>query len=185
MRTFIAIEISQHIKEALLNFITPCQGDNRNVKWVKPRGMHLTLKFLGEISEERIVDIQKQLQKIGSEHSVFSLHIQGLGTFPPGSKRPRVLWAGIEEPQPVIRLQKDVEESFEKIHFPREKRDFHPHLTIGRVKNPYGIDKLLSMFNNNPHTEFGRMIVKHITLFKSTLKPSGAEYTKICEASLS
>lgn len=184
MRTFIALELDKEIKDNLTQFIQKLNKGTKSIKWVKPEGMHLTLKFLGEISEEESSFIKSALNKISLEFRPFSLKFKGTGTFPPGKKIPRVLWVGLEKVEPLLSLQARVEKEMENLQFPREKRKFHPHLTLGRVKKRFNLQETLQEFNKYNQVDFGEMEVDRIVFYKSSLKPSGAEYTKLSEHEL-
>jgi len=184
MRTFIAIDLDETIKNAISEFIRKLDRGDKNIRWIKPQGMHLTLKFLGDITKEKMAGIQTVLNKITKGHPPFQLNLEGTGTFPPGKKNPRVLWIGVKENRTLLEIQSRLENELEKLHFPREQRKYHPHLTLGRVKNPYHLESVLCILDKNKEKEFGDMTVSQITLFLSTLKPTGAEYTKLSEHTL-
>ena len=183
MRTFIAIDLDAGIKDILLEFIGRLRRQP-SVKWAGVQGLHITLKFLGEISEDEAKRVESALRTVAGMHPKFPLGIKGTGTFPPNARNPRVLWAGIEESQALAALQADVDGALEGIGFPKEERAFHPHLTLGRTKYPSDIKETLSILAKNADTIFGRMTVEKITFFKSTLKSQGAVYSIISEARL-
>lgn len=143
--------------------------------------MHLTLKFLGEIDEEKIPQIESILKRISETFKPFPLRLKGTGYFPPKSKTPRVLWAAIEEVEDLKRLQSDIEEEMESIGFPKERRTFHPHLTLGRVKTSFDIQETLHFLEKHRDKNFGEMEAKKVTFFRSVLKPTGAEYSVLSE----
>jgi len=184
MRTFIAIDLDEEIKKAISEFIRKLDRGDKHIRWIKPQGMHLTLKFLGDITKEKLADVKSVLSKTAKDHRPFQLSVKGTGTFPPGKKLPRVLWIGVKEDQTLLEIQSRLESDLERFHFPKEQRKFHPHLTLGRVKNPYHIESVLAVLDKNKEREFGDMSVSRITLFLSTLKPTGAEYTKLSEHTL-
>lgn len=181
MRTFIAIELDPTIKATLSAFIQKLDKGSANIRWVKPPGMHLTLKFLGEVSEERIPEIRSVLARLAQDYTHFQLTLKGTGTFPPPPRTPRVVWVGIEKNEGLQNIQIRVENELHKIQFPKEKRKFHPHLTLGRVKNPKNIQWIMETLDHHRQAEFGTMSVNKFIFFKSTLKPSGAEYTALSE----
>jgi 2'-5' RNA ligase len=146
--------------------------------------MHLTLKFLGEVAENKIPEIQSVLDKISQEYSRFPLSLKGTGTFPPTAPIPRIVWIGIEENQSLQNIQARVENELHKIRFPKEKRKYQPHLTLGRVKGPQNVETMMGKLGQYKQAVFGEMTVSKITLFKSTLKPTGAEYTILSEFNL-
>ncbi len=184
MRTFIAIDLDEGIKKTISEFIRELDRSDRHIKWIKPPGMHLTLKFMGDINEEKKAEVESVLKKIADRHRPFPLGFKGTGTFPPGKKYPRVLWIGIKENKPLLEIQSRLENELERLQYSREQRKYHPHLTLGRVKIPYHIESVLSLLEKNKERDFGDMTVNRITLFLSTLKPTGAEYTKLSEFEL-
>jgi RNA 2',3'-cyclic 3'-phosphodiesterase len=181
MRTFIAIDLDENLKEALEIFAGELKPLTRSVRWVGISGMHLTLKFLGEISEAQAARIGSALEAAASRHRIFTLVLEGTGTFPPGRRAPRVLWVGAVPGAPLLALQEDIEGEMAKLAFEREKRPFHPHLTLGRVKSSGGLDSLVQEIRKHRERKFGEMSVEKIIFFQSTLKPSGAEYTVLKE----
>lgn len=181
MRTFVAIELDNEIKDSLSTLIRELDTAGRSIRWVKPNGMHLTLKFLGEISQDKITDVESVLGNIAKDYPAFPLSFAGTGTFPLGARVPRIVWVGIGENETLRTIQTRVENELQKIHFPREKRQYHPHLTLGRVKGPHNLETVLKTLSQYKEADFGGMMVTKISLFKSTLKPSGAEYTILSE----
>jgi RNA 2',3'-cyclic 3'-phosphodiesterase len=181
MRTFIAIDLDESLKRALEILADELKPLTRSVRWVGPSGMHLTLKFLGEISEEDAVRVSSALEETASRHRVFTLVLERTGTFPPGGRAPRVLWVGVVPAAPLLALQEDIEGEMAKLGFEREKRAFHPHLTLGRVKSPSGLDPVVQEISQQQDRRFGDMSVQKFILFQSVLKPSGAEYTVLKE----
>jgi 2'-5' RNA ligase len=184
MRTFIAIDLDHELKKNLSLLINRLNKGSKGIKWVSEEGMHLTLKFLGEISQEKVQDVENILKKISSMHKPFPLKLKGTGFFPPEKKNPRVLWVGIEEEPNLRDLQDRLERELEKLAFPREKRKFHPHLTLGRVKTPSKLEQTLLEIEKQRESNFGEMTVKNVTFFQSSLKPSGARYTVLSEFEL-
>lgn len=184
MRTFVAIELDQTIKDNLSSLVQKLDTGDRNIKWVKSQGMHLTLKFLGEVSENQIPEIQTVLDRLAKDYSRFQLSLKGTGTFPPAARIPRVVWVGIEKNDALQNIQARVENELHKIRFPKEKRKYHPHLTLGRVKGSQNLQTVMETLNQHKEEEFGKMTVNKLTLFKSTLKPTGAEYTILAESYL-
>jgi 2'-5' RNA ligase len=181
MRTFIAIELDKTIKDTLSALIQKLDKGGRNIRWVKPQGMHLTLKFLGEVSEDKITEVKSVLGSIAKDYSRFPLSLKGTGTFPPAARVPRVVWIGIEKNEFLQNIHARVENELQNIRFPKEKNKYHPHLTLGRVKGPQNIETVMETLNQYKEAEFGGMTVNKITLFQSTLKPTGAEYTILSE----
>jgi 2'-5' RNA ligase len=184
MRTFIAIDLDPEIKKTLSLLVDELDKGHKNIKWVKPEGMHLTLKFLGEIGREKITEIENILKTISKKYRPFLMKFKGTGCFPPGMKNPRVLWVGIEEEEALTALQAQLEEELEKLGFPRERRQFHAHLTLGRVKNLFNLKETLSLLEKYRDRNFGEMKAEKISFIQSTLKPTGAEYSTLSEFKL-
>ncbi|MFC2168944.1 RNA 2',3'-cyclic phosphodiesterase [Acidobacteriota bacterium] len=184
MRIFIAIEIDKSIKDNLIHLLEKLNKQKGNVKWVKRQGMHITLKFLGEITAEKMSDLKAALRTVANKLKPFPISFQGTGTFPTAKKQPKVLWVGIEKNDNLKLLQGTLEHELEKLGYQKENREFSPHLTMGRVKVPFQLEMILSVFEKYRETHFGTMMVRQITLFKSTLRPTGAEYTALEEFKL-
>ncbi|OGD30371.1 MAG: 2'-5' RNA ligase [Candidatus Aminicenantes bacterium RBG_13_63_10] len=176
MRTFIALELTPEIKAGLDRLVRSLAPLTRDIRWVRPEGMHLTLKFLGEISEDRAARVAAALRGVSSQHGPVSLTVSGTGWFPAPSRRPRVIWTGVESGQELGALYKDLERALAAEGFPEESRPFHPHLTLGRVKAASNMDALLDRLKENAAATFGRMAAGEITFFESRLQPSGAVY---------
>lgn len=181
MRTFIAIDLDDSLKRALEALAGELRLLARSVRWIGASGMHLTLKFLGEISEADAARVSSVLEEVAPRHQIFGLVLEGTGTFPSGGRDPRVLWVGVASGPPLLALQEDIERELEKLGFEREKRPFHPHLTLGRVKFPSRLDHLVQEMRKHKDQRFGEMSVQKFTFFQSTLKPSGAEYAVLKE----
>jgi 2'-5' RNA ligase len=184
MRTFIAIDLDPEIKKTLSLLVDELDKGYKNVKWVKPEGMHLTLKFLGEIGREKVAEIENILMAVSKKYSPFLLKFKGTGSFPPGTKNPRVLWVGIEEEETLRALQAQLEGELEKLGFPRERRQFHAHLTLGRVKSLFNLKETLLVLEKYTDRNFGEMRAEKISFIQSTLKPAGAEYSTLSEFEL-
>ena len=182
MRAFVAIDLSRELKAAMDALIRQVRAGARGTKWVASPGMHLTLKFLGWVSESSAVSIEAELANVLANRASFRLRLKGTGTFPLGWKNSaRVLWVGVEEDAELMALQKDLETALEKIGFSGEERPFHPHLTIGRVKTPEGLVRVLDNLAKFRESEFGEMPVTGLTFFQSVLTPSGADYKPLAE----
>jgi 2'-5' RNA ligase len=183
LRSFIAIELPEAVKSALAELQQEFKKCGVDVKWVKPDNIHLTLKFLGNIEEKNVERIVKIIEGICSKYKVFSLEVKGTGVFP-NIRSPRVLWVGIERNSLLTKLQRDVEDEMASIGFEREDREFIPHLTLGRFKSSIGKEGLMEEIELHRNDTFGLIDVRSLSLMKSDLKPSGAEYTRIAEAFL-
>jgi 2'-5' RNA ligase len=176
MRTFIAIDLDESLKKSLQSLTGQLRPITASVRWVGAAGMHLTLKFLGEVGNDTIPQVSSRLEEVAARHRPFSLVLQGTGTFPPGQRPPHILWVGVlSEPQ-LLALQDDVEREMVKLGFEREKRPFHPHLTIGRVNSPSRLGALVEEMKKSQDLRIGEMMVEKVTFFQSVLRPAGAQY---------
>ena len=188
IRAFIAIELPNEVKASLstlLNKIKP--GHERAVKWVDPKSIHLTLKFLGNIPENKVVDITKSITNATTDIQPFSLIMQDLGAFP-NLRSPRVAWVGVGgDVESVIKMHRNIDRAIAPLGFHPEKRDFSPHLTLGRVrdkatyKERSDLGKTIESTKMKNPTPFS---VNQVSLMQSTLTRSGAIYDQIATIAL-
>jgi 2'-5' RNA ligase len=185
MRTFIAIEVPEDIKSELNQLIDKLKSSRADVKWVKAQGIHLTLKFLGNVEESKLEEIKQTLNKLTETENPFEISLEGLGAFPKPAFA-RVIWVGIKQGnESTINLAKKLEDELEKIGFKKEKRPFSPHLTLGRLRSPKNRDKLASLLNSINFQSQSSIKVIGISLIQSTLTPTGAIYNLLYQAPLS
>lgn len=190
MRCFIALRLPQDVKNRLRVFIERTKPVCPSVKWVGPESLHLTLKFLGEVQDETLPEIKKALTKAAASHPAIGLQALGLGVFP-NPNWPKVVWAGLVEPEggdKLQALQKGIEEALEPLGFNPEKREFSPHLTIGRINarrgKPLPLEHLMREVQAREMEDFGSFEAREIVLFKSDLNPSGAVHTALFKTPL-
>ena len=201
IRTFIAIELDESIKDSLTELQERLKGKapRDSVRWVRSGGIHLTLKFLGDVPADQIGEITKALQKSSQGFAPFYLSCGELGCFP-NLKRPRVVWVGIQEESESARggfgirrtgtlaqLQKAIEENVAPLGYPTEKRKFSPHLTIGRVQRRVSSGdrrQLGELVGASQIGTLGQMEVRSVNLMRSDLRPGGAVYTRLAEVEL-
>jgi len=184
MRTFVAIELPRELTSKIDQLQSALKKTNADVSWVKPQNVHITLKFLGEVREEKIEEVYQATEKSVKGLRNFPVNLQGLGGFP-NLKRPRVIWIGVEKGKEILaELYPKVEEEFFKIGFDKENRAFTPHLTIGRVKSPKNLEGLASEINKTTF-ETEDFKVQEVVVMKSTLLPTGAVYTPLKKVLLS
>lgn len=179
MRTFVAIELPP-LLTGMLGGIQAALKERikEEISWVKPSSVHLTLKFLGEVEEKRTEEISLVLEGIAEETPAFSLTSGGVGGFP-NMRTPRVLWVGIKDEPALTELQGKTEERLERLGFEKEGKGFHPHLTLCRIKS-MGAGKAAGRaaqeIGYDKNIDF---MADSFVLFKSVLKPGGAEYSAI------
>jgi 2'-5' RNA ligase len=184
-RIFVAVDISEQARRRVAAYIESLQTEFRPVRvgWDKPEKLHLTLKFLGETEENRLAELRKIVAKCAGEISNFKLRIGGTGIFP-NERNARVLWIdATDETGSLARINTFLEAECEKIGFPKEKRGFVPHLTIGRVREPHGARNLAQKHrqNNFEPVEFE---VSEIVIYESKLLPTGSVYSVVSKHAL-
>jgi len=184
IRAFIAIELNNETQNSLAKIQSELKTSGAVVKWVEPKNIHLTLKFLGDIDTDLAAKIKIILEDLAKNHQKFSATINELGAFP-NTGSPRVIWVGINAgKQNLISIATELENNLPKLGIPKEERDFAPHLTLGRVKGPINRFKLSELLNKNKNISDLNFIADRITLFKSTLTPQGPIYEVITEVIL-
>ena len=177
MRLFVALELSKEVHDNLRALVSRLQRANADVRWVRPTGMHLTLKFIGEVAAEKRAPIEEALGGVRSPAPV-RMDFRGLGWFP-NERRPRVLWVGVEASENLAGVAAQVESLLEPLGIPREKRDYVPHLTLGRFKSAARLERLQQEIAQLPAAEFGTVESNELVLFQSRLSPAGADYTPL------
>ncbi len=181
LRLFVAIELPQEVRAALAEAIERLKaaGVDDGLRWVRPEGIHITLKFLGATDEEDLPAIVSSLREAVREHAAFSLQLGGLGTFG-GNRNVRVVWAGVAgKTDALASLATNVDQTMAALHFPRESRPFAAHLTLARVRDDVSAgdrERIHRVVSDSP-TEPGAVIrVEQIALMESTLQRGGAVY---------
>ncbi len=189
VRAFIAIELDQQTIDALagLQLQLKREPGAQLVKWVAPAGIHLTLKFLGEIDRTLIPRLVAVLRdSIAGEHA-FALTVSGLGAFP-SLQRPNVIWAGLSGPtDAAARIARRLEDGCAALGIPREERPFSPHLTLGRVQREAAPDarrQIGDSVRRQRVGEIGLLPVDAVYLMRSELRPAGAVYSVLQKVSL-
>ena len=189
VRAFIAInlspEIHQNLEEVVRHLKESLPG--APVRWVAVKNIHLTLKFLGDVSIANLEILTKILRSEASHHVPFEFSVGGLGAFP-SIRRPRVVWVGVEAPTEVHALQHNIEAETQRLGYAREDREFSPHLTLGRVSRnatPKDVQRISEAVGSYKVGFLGAARVQTVNLYRSDLQPSGAVYTQLFSAPLS
>lgn len=189
MRLFIAIEISDEIKDVLARVESHLQYAGADIKWINPKTIHLTIRFLGEVDEKRVGEVTVAVDSATGSAKPFTLSLNGLGGFP-SAERPKVLWIGLREgAAEAAELAARIDDSLLKIGFAKEPRPFTAHLTLGRARSAHNVDKLNSKLVSASSIigESAGLSQKagSAILFRSELTPHGAVHTKIHESPFS
>lgn len=197
MRAFVSIELPEPLKAEAARLQErlqtggsgPGQAVRQNIKWTGPDGLHLTLKFLGEIEIARVPAVVEVLGGVAAETPTLALEVRGLGGFP-SLRTPRVIWIGVSGPNRSMaslrRLHALLEDALEGGGFSREPRPFAPHVTLGRARpggRPLLGPDVMGLGGGHAVT-LGRFEAREVLLMKSDLRPTGAVYTRVCTAPL-
>ena len=181
MRAFIAIELSKEIKEALAQIQQKLSPFTQSLNIVNPENIHLTLRFLGEIDEGIVEEINTALQEAAKERSQFSVALGNIAAFPK-MEYPRVIWAGITKGNAeLLNIATAIEERLTNIGLPKEDKSFSAHITIARVKSSHDRAQLVNTLKTIPPLPHQETLVNKFTLFKSTLTPRGAVHEIVKE----
>lgn len=187
LRAFIAVEIPAEIRETVCKATGHLQkGAGSAVRWVPVQNMHLTLKFLGDVSAANVEMLSQMLRAEADLFHCFDLRFGGLGSFP-NLKRPRVIYIGIQAPPILEALQRGIESASHRLGYESEERSFSPHLTIGRVKQNVTATEQQTIRRALEETRIdslGTARVDSVHLYKSDLKPTGSVYTRLFSAPL-
>jgi 2'-5' RNA ligase len=179
LRLFVALNFPPNVRQALWQATAPLRDVGLPVKWVRADGIHLTLKFLGEVPEERDGELRGALGRAATGARALTLELAGAGGFGafPDVRRPRVVWAAVA-PEPALELlQHHVEREFAPLGFPTEARAFHPHVTLGRAARdarPRDFAGLEAALGRLVFAE--AVLVGALDLMQSTLQREGAVY---------
>jgi 2'-5' RNA ligase len=186
LRLFVAIELTDGMRAALISASERLKqaGVERGLRWVRPEGMHVTLKFLGATDEEDLPGIMAAVRGAARPHTPFELAVEGLGSFG-GARNLRVVWAGVGgDTEALAALAGSVERALEPLGFAREARAFNAHLTLARVREDVppgeraGIHAIVKQQDPPERTV---MRVAQCALMESQLRPGGAVYSRLAE----
>ena len=187
LRVFIAVEIPLPIRQAIRDATESMrEALGSLIRWVPTENMHLTLKFIGEVSPANVEFLSQMLSAETKGSAAFQMKIGGLGSFP-SSRRARVIWIGIQAPPGLASLQHGIESATTRLGYELETRPFSPHLTIGRVRQQVSAGEQQQIRAALERTQVGDLGIAGITgvhLFKSDLQPTGSIYTRLFSAPL-
>lgn len=176
MRAFVALNLPDDVRDALWAAVAPLRELGLPVKWVRGDGIHVTLKFLGDVADEREGELAAALRRAAQGARTLPLALGGFGVFP-DYRRPRVVWAGIA-PEPGLEvLQHRVEQEFAPLGFPTEARAFRPHVTLGRAARDARAGDFAGLEAALGRLQFATTaLVTALDLMQSTLQSTGAVY---------
>ena len=188
LRLFIAVELPPKVVRHLTDIVGSLRAARMHgIRWVNLQGVHLTLKFLGSTPVEQVSPITGAISAAADGVPPFTVHVHGLGAFP-GMHAPRVLWTAIQgDLDPLMALQRKVEEELERVGFDSDNRPFSPHLTLGRVRErleAQDIERLARASGPIQHMDPVPLRVRTISLMESRLTGSGAVYRRKSRISL-
>jgi|ERR1700683_2378870 len=194
MRLFVALDIDENIRAGIARFLEGVRGFAPDARWVRPESLHVTLKFIGEKTEEEVEKIKGALETI--EAGALEMSIRGYGFFP-GARAPRVFWVGIEGGAELTSLAAAVDETLVRLDIPKEEHAFNAHLTLargagrsrsprrGKVDDPNrSFQRLQEKLAVLPAPEFGTITSREFFLYRSQLSASGSKYTKLARFAL-
>lgn len=176
VRAFVALELDAPMRTRLAELIETLRDRLEGVRWVRPDGIHLTLRFLGYARRDRLEALIDLLRRAAQETSAAAAEVSGLGTFPEGGhgrgNRARVLWIALDVPPSILRLQQACERAAVAAGFEPETRPFAPHLTLGRWREPAPRPTL-------PEADLGRTRLDTLVLYRSQPGPAGSVYAPL------
>lgn len=178
------MDIPEEVRGAIREFVARLQAecpDAKGARWARVEGMHVTLKFIGEVPEEKVERIKKELAGVRGPArggATVEMNFRGVGFFP-SAKHPRVFWAGIEATPNLAEIANEIEKRMERLGIQSEKRTFRPHLTLARFKSEEGLPKLREAIEKAGAMEFGSTRTSEFHLYQSKLIRGGAVYTKL------
>ena len=189
IRAFIAIQLPVFIQQQLDELARRIQGlvKIKAVRWVPAKNIHLTLKFLGDVSPNNIDLLTKVLNNEVSTHPAFEITLSEVGAFP-NTRRPRVIWVGIDAPPPLLDLQKGVDARTVRLGYPSEDRPYSPHLTLARISQnapPDEVRQVGEVLTGLKIGIVGKFTADAVHLFRSDLQIGGAVYSSLNKSSLS
>ena len=186
VRSFIAIDLPDSLFGQLEQVSDNLQEllEGMPIRWIAVPNIHLTLKFLGDVSEKNIPMIKEILKTEAASHKHFEISVGGFGVFP-NFTRPRVIWVGVEAPDELENLQRRIDLETARLGYVPDRRKYNPHLTLGRVSrnaNPKEVRSISAVLRKQRVGFLGAVRISEVNLFRSDLGPRGAVYTKMFTA---
>ncbi len=177
-RCFLALDLGDEVRGQLGRLVDDWRREPADVRWTPADNIHLTLKFLGKVTD--LEPIREAATAVCRERAPFSFAVRGVGGFP-SLRRPRVLWAGVVSAA-AVELASDIERALEPLGFAPDERTFRPHLTLGRVRSQRGWRRLAPRVRDAEDKVFGTCKALAAHAYRSDLRPDGAVYTRLWTA---
>ena len=184
MRLFFAIELTDDVQDLLDEATTSLRSEAPELAWLDREKRHLTLKFLGDVADDALPRLTEAADHAAAAHGPLEMSVREIGAFP-NFRRARVVWIGVEQERRLELLHHDLELACESAGFEVEGRPFRPHITLARVRSPLPVDRMKTFAQVARSVRVRAIVpVERITLFESTLAPSGARYRRVHSAIL-
>lgn len=177
VRVFIALSSAPEVKKILTDIRDELKQEGGDVKWDTSDKFHITVKFLGDIEQERLPALSEAMMALSALQPSFELWYESIGAFP-DVVHPRVLWAGARRNDSLTALHQSIEQACERLGYAREPRPFHPHITLGRVKRSKNVGRLTARLKSLTFEPI-KMHCSEVLLIKSNLHPTGSVYTTL------
>ena len=177
VRAFIGIGL-EALTSSIEDVMKPLQAAGADAKFVEPRNLHVNLKFLGDIPDERTGPLSDVLSEVAGRNAPFMLHVRSTGVFP-NPRRVRVVWLGLEPSPALSALHDDVEQATEGLGFRRDARSYRPHITLARVRSGRNRAELVEAIERLKAVDVGELLAEELSLFRSTLTPQGPIYSPL------
>ena len=178
MRLFIALDIPGEVRARLSEYMERVRNYAPEARWARVEGLHVTLKFIGEVKDPKVEEIQQALGKVHA--AAFEVTFAKVEFFP-NAKSPRIFWAGVQSSDDLGALAGQIDEEMEKLGFEGEERAFSPHLTLARsgTRDPHSLKAVVPLLTAEAAPQFGTMTAREFWLFRSQPGPGGSKYTKL------
>lgn len=181
MRLFVALDIPAEIRKRMAEYTERVRQYAPEARWARVEGLHVTLKFLGEVGEAKLPSIKAALNVLKA--SSLDVAFRGIGFFPT-ARSARVFWIGVQASDALPQLAGAIDEKLEEQGFAREQRPYSPHLTLARAGTPGSLLGLAPLLEHEASPQFGTMTAQEFFLFQSHLGKGGSKYTKLERLSL-
>lgn len=185
IRTFVAVDVSPSVRNSADRLIQRLRPLAPDYNWVEKDRLHITLNFLGDVDDTEVPAICKAVERSVDQFDLFEIGISGLGCFPSATK-PRIVWLGVQQGSgELLRLNDCISGALEPLRFPRERKDYVPHLTLGRIRRGgHYAAGLGNTVDRESSTDFGESLVDQVVVYSSFLDRSGPTYTPMAKIDL-